>query len=110
MMAIYRKINAIIRKGRLEKVERALEDLGIKGLSVTKVKGFGEYANYFDRDWMCEHARIEIFTHEGQEEPIVQCIMESAHTGNAGDGIVAVVPVEKVYRIRTRRPAKLDEV
>ncbi|MCB2141356.1 P-II family nitrogen regulator [bacterium] len=106
----FKKINAIIRKGHLEKVEAALEAYGIKGLTVTKIKGFGEYANFFERDWMCEHARIEIFASVGEVESIVKCIMEAAHTGNQGDGIMAVLPVETVYRIRTRQAARAEEI
>lgn len=106
----FRKIVAIIRKGHLETVEKRLEAMGIKGLTVTQVKGFGEYANFFTRDWMCTHARIEIFTARQNVDAIVQAILEAASTGNAGDGIVAVLPVEQIYRIRTKKPATADEV
>ncbi len=106
----YKKVAAIIRKDHLEKVERALEDFGVKGITVTQVKGFGEYTNYFSRDWMCEHARIVLFVGEAQVDPLVERLMSVAHTGASGDGIVAVLPVDAVYRIRTKSPASADEV
>ncbi len=106
----YRKVTAIIRRDVLEKVERKLQEMGVQGISVTKVKGYGEYVDFYSRDWMVNHARIEIFTHEINADAIAQAIMEAAHMGLKGDGIVAVLPVEKLYRIRTRALAESDEI
>lgn len=106
----YKKIVAIIRKGHLEKVERALIEHGAKGITVTQVKGFGGYINYFSRDWMCNHTRLELFVNENEVDSTVEKLIEAAHTGAPGDGMVAVLPVEKVYRIRTKRLATVDEV
>lgn len=106
----FRKVTAIIRVDALEGVERKLRDMGVKGVSVTKVKGYGEYADFYSKDWMVSHARIEIFTHENKADAIARAIMEAAHAGVEGDGIVAVLPVEKVYRIRTRTMASSDEI
>jgi nitrogen regulatory protein P-II 1 len=97
-----KKIIAIVRNQSLENVEGRLVDMKVKGFSVSKVKGFGEYANFFNPDWMVTHTRIEIFTEQARVEEIVAAIMDIAHTGTAGDGIVAVLPVEKLYRIRTK--------
>ena len=96
-------IMAIVRADVLEDVEGRLRHLGIPGVTITRVKGFGEYANFFTSDWLSTHARIEIFTDASDGERIVDAIMNAAHTGTPGDGIVAVLPVEKVYRIRERR-------
>ncbi len=106
----FRKVTAIIRADALEKVERKLRDMDVKGVSVTKVKGYGEYADFYSKDWMVSHARIEIFTHETKADAIARAIMETAHVGVEGDGIVAVLPVETVYRIRSRTIATSDEV
>ena len=105
-----KKIVAIIRNTELEKVEGRLVDMRVKGISVTKVKGFGEYANFFNPDWMVTHSRIEIFTEEARVDEIVSVIIEIAHTGMEGDGIVAVIPVEKVYRIRTKSQISPEEL
>ncbi|MFQ5487353.1 MAG: P-II family nitrogen regulator [Gammaproteobacteria bacterium] len=99
-----RKVTAIIRKDALKAVEQILQDMGVTGISVTQVKGYGEYADTYTKDWLVSHARIEIFTSEEQAELIAEAIMGAAHTGGPGDGIVAILPVEKLYRIRTRTP------
>jgi len=106
----YRKVTAIIRRDVLEKVECILQAMGVQGISVTKVKGYGEYADFYSSDWMVSHARIEIFTDKAQAEPIAQAIMNSAHVGVEGDGIVAILPVEKLYRIRTRSEVMTNEI
>jgi len=89
----YLKITAIIRGSTLEEVERGLHKIGVNGVSVSHVKGYGECANFFRRDWMVTHARIEIFCAASRAEEIIQAIMEAAHSGLAGDGIVAIIPV-----------------
>jgi nitrogen regulatory protein P-II 1 len=104
----YRKVTAIINTDKLESVEARLQEIGVPGLSVTKVKGYGEYADFYSRDWMTQHARIEIFTVPKKVDAIVQTIIDTAQTGNSDDGIVVVLPVEKVYRIRTRALAEDD--
>ncbi|MDD2581810.1 MAG: P-II family nitrogen regulator [Desulfuromonadaceae bacterium] len=96
------KIVAIVRNQVLENIEGRLVDMRLKGISVTKVKGYGEYANFFNPDWMVTHIKIEIFTEQAKVDEIVAAIMDIAHTGMAGDGIVAVLPVKKLYRIRTK--------
>ena len=99
----FKKINAIIRNTVLEKVEARLhQEKGVKGITVSRVKGYGEYANFFTRDWLTTHARIEIFAAKDEVDSIVAAITESAHTGYAGDGFVAVLPVEAVFIIRTQ--------
>lgn len=97
----FRKVTAIVRASLLERVERRLQELRVPGLSVTKVKGYGEYANFFARDWMVEHARVEIFVTRGRADEVARAIMAVARTGGPGDGIIAVLPVEAVYHVRT---------
>lgn len=98
-----KKITAIVRTHVLEAVEGRLRQLGVAGVSVTRVKGFGEHANFFSRDWLSAQARIEIFADGPDVDRIVEAVMDAAYTGAAGDGIVAVLPVDKLYRIRERR-------
>ncbi|NOY62059.1 MAG: P-II family nitrogen regulator [Gammaproteobacteria bacterium] len=98
----YRKVTAIFRMSLLEKVERKLQELGVKGFSISKVKGYGEYADFYAKDWLTNHARIEIFLDEKDAEVTAQAIMDAASLDLEGDGIVAIVPVEKLYRIRTK--------
>lgn len=104
-----RVIVAIIRRDKLEQVEKKLEEIGVERISVSKVKGYGEYHDFFARNWMVEEVRVEIFTRKDEVESIAEAIMDVAHTGLPGDGIVAVIPVEKLYLIRTRSEATPEE-
>ena len=104
----FRKVAAIIRPGALEKVEKALKTLSVPGVTVTKVKGYGEYANFYSSDWMLTHARVEVFVGQHRAEEVARAIMDAAHTGMEGDGIVVVLPVESVYHIRTLERCKHD--
>jgi nitrogen regulatory protein P-II 1 len=98
-------VTAIIRRDRLEVVEERLKPLSVERFNTTRVKGYGEYRNYFSSDWMDEEVKLEIFTHAQHVESITSAIMEAAHTGVAGDGVVAVLPVEKLFLVRTRSHA-----
>ena len=71
-------------------------------MSVSKVKGYGEYRDFYERDWMSGHVRIEIFTPREQARDIAEAIIDAAHTGLPGDGIVAIQPVETLFRIESR--------
>lgn len=104
----FRKVIAIIRPERLEKVETALKILNVPGVSVTKVKGFGEYANFYSSDWLSTHVRVEVFISAKQAEKVAQAIIDASHTGFEGDGIVAVLPVESVYHIRTMQKCNTE--
>jgi len=94
------KLIAIVRTSVLEKVETHLKELHVPGISVSKVKGYGEYANFYREDWMVEHVRIDIILQRERVAEIAQCIKEAAVTGLPGDGLIALVPVESVVRIR----------
>ncbi len=104
-----KQIVAIIRRDKLEPVEKKLQHMRVERINVSKVKGYGEYHDFFTSDWMVDEVRIEIFTRSDEVESITAAIMEAAHTGVPGDGIVAVVPVEKFFLIRTRAEATPDE-
>jgi len=97
----FRKITAIIRLDRAEQVEHKLKTIGVPGMSCTHVKGYGEYADFYSSDWKVEHARVELFVKATQVKEIVDAILEEAGTGTAGDGIIAVLPVEHLYHIRS---------
>jgi nitrogen regulatory protein P-II 1 len=105
----FRKIIAIIRPDRLENVEQALQALAIPGISLSKVRGYGEYMDFYERDWMSGHVRIEVFTPKAQAGGIADAIMDAAHTGLPGDGIVAVQPVETVFHIQSRSVFRIAE-
>ena len=95
-----RKVTAIVRSGLLEAVEERLIGVGVRGVTITRVKGFGEYADFYSRDWLTEHVRIEIFMSADRVAVVRDAIMSAARTGEQGDGIIAVLPLEELYRIR----------
>ena len=105
-----KKVNAIIRTNKLEDVERRLKQMLVNGVSVSHVKGYGEYHNFFTHDWQVQSVRIEIFAEAARAEEIARAIIETAHTGSKGDGLVVMMPVEKVFRIRTRAEARPEEM
>lgn len=104
----FAKIVAIVRTTALADIERALQQAGVPGMSVSQVKGFGDYADFFRRDWMVSQVRIEIFIQEARAEEIAETLMEAAHTGLEGDGLVAIQPVKAIYHIRTRQRCESD--
>lgn len=103
-----KKIEAIIRLSRFEKVRDALAAIDILFFTMTEVKGFGlqkgEHLTYrgssFDSDYI-PRLQLEIVCMDEQVDQIVSAILSSAHTGEVGDGKIIVVDVEKIIRIRT---------
>ena len=104
----FARITAIVRSSVLEEVEKALHDAGVPGMSVSHVKGYGEYADFFRGDWMLTQARIEVYSSAARAEEIAGIIVEAAHTGVEGDGLVAVEPVSAIYHVRTRKRCEED--
>lgn len=105
-----RKVTAIIRGSTLKAVEDKLKEIRVPGISVSKVKGYGEYANFFTQDWMTQHARIEIFTTGERADEIAKAIVATAQSGSEGDGIVVVLPVSAIYRVRSGEAATSDDL
>ena len=95
------KVTAIVRTVALESVKQSLKRIKVPGISVTKVKGYGEYKSFFRHDWVAECARIEIFLQRKRADEIARAIVEAAQTGQPGDGLVAILPVENLYQIRS---------
>lgn len=100
----FRKVTAIVSEPVLVKVEEALMAIGVPGMSVMRVEGYGEYANFFRRPPLVRHMRVEIFAARDQASAIIDAIHSAASTGMPGDGIIAVLPVEQLWSIRSRAP------
>ncbi len=96
-----KKIVAIIRSLDLEKAEKSLKDFGVEGITVIKAKGYGEYKDFFTRDWVVNNVKLEIVVSDDQVDRVVDTLMSALHTGYQGDGIIAVSPVEEFIKIRT---------
>ncbi len=101
-----KKITAIVRSDQPEELEERFKGPDLPGITVDHVRGYGEYANFFAKDWMSRYARVEIVADARQARRIVDVIADVVHTGTRGDGIVYVVPVERLHRIRDRHTAR----
>jgi nitrogen regulatory protein P-II 1 len=107
----FAKVTAIVRIDQIQNVEVALEKAGVSGFTVAPVKGVGEWDKKFSVFGVPSmHIKIEIFTEECRAERIADMIMNAAHTGSVGDGLVAILPVHKVFRIRTKALAQSGEI
>ena len=98
----YCKITAIIHVNSLEAVEEALKKARVAEVIVSYVKGYGDYKNFYSKDWTSAQARIELFAFHDDANRIVNVIMDATHTGLDTDGVIAVLPVENIYRIKDR--------
>ena len=103
-----KKIEAIIKPFKLEEVKDALSELGIEGMTVTEVKGFGRQKGHTEIYRGSEYTvdflpkiKLEVILQDDAVEGAVKAIVESAKTGKIGDGKVFVLPVENAIRIRT---------
>jgi nitrogen regulatory protein P-II 2 len=101
-------IVAVIKPFKLDEVREALVGLGVEGLTVSEVKGFGRQKGQTEIYRGAEYTvaflpkvKIEVVVGDAQVEPVVEAIISSAHTGRIGDGKVFVVDVSKAVRIRT---------
>ncbi len=99
----FRKVTAIIRKELLQAVLEQLQQAGVGGVSIYDVVGFGEYEDFYRHDWAVTHAKVEVFCSTQEAEQIVEVIHDAAATGMAGDGIIAILPVESLRHIRGDR-------
>lgn len=103
-----RKIEAIIKPFKLEEVKDALREIGVMGMTVTEVKGFGRQKGQTEihrgSEYMCDFLpkmKLEIVVADSQADCVVGVILTSAKTGKIGDGKVFVSDIRDAYRIRT---------
>jgi nitrogen regulatory protein P-II 2 len=101
-------ITAIIKPFKLDDVREALSALGVQGMTVTEVKGFGRQKGHTEIYRGAEYAvsflpkiQIEVAVKTEMVDAIIEAISSKAKTGQIGDGKIFVSPVEQVYRIRT---------
>ncbi|WP_439673223.1 P-II family nitrogen regulator (plasmid) [Cupriavidus necator] len=90
---------AIVPSELLESIEKRLAAVHAPGLTATKVKGYGEYRNFFSSDLSTVHTKIEIFAEDAEIEAIINAIVEVGQSTVPGAGIVAVIPVETFLRL-----------
>ena len=103
-----KQITAIIKPFKLEEVREALGDVGVSGLTVTEVKGFGRQKGHTELYRGAEYVvdflpkvKIEVVVKDSDVERCIESIVKAAKTGKIGDGKIFVTAVEQVVRIRT---------
>ncbi|HEY9165571.1 MAG TPA: P-II family nitrogen regulator [Candidatus Kryptonia bacterium] len=103
-----KKIEAIIRPFKIDDVREALIEIGIKGMTITEVKGYGRQKGHTEMYRGSEYQidflpkmKIEIIAPDDSVNKIVETIIKSAKTGQVGDGKIFIYPVEEVIRVRT---------
>jgi len=108
-----KKIEAIIKPFKLDEVKDGLSGLGVKGLTVTEVKGFGRQRGHkevyrgaeYQVDFVSK-VKIEVVMDSDLVAEAVKIIQEKSRTGQIGDGKIFIIPVEEVVRIRTGETGK----
>ena len=103
-----KKVEAIIKPFKLEEVKEALNALGIQGMTVSEVKGFGRQKGHTELYRGAEYivdflpkVKIEVVVKDEVLEQVLEAVTEAAKTGRIGDGKIFVIPVEDTIRIRT---------
>lgn len=103
-----KKIEAIIKPFKLDDVREALTDVGVSGMTVTEVKGFGQQKGHTELYRGAEYAidflpkiKLEIVVTDDQLDDCLEAIIETAQTGKIGDGKIFVYDIERAIRIRT---------
>ena len=103
-----KKIEAIIKPFKLDEVKEALNSLGIKGMTVTEVKGYGRQKGHTEIYRGAEYVvdfipkvKMDVVVDDEQVDQVIDTILQVARTGKIGDGKIFVLPVERVIRVRT---------
>jgi nitrogen regulatory protein PII len=103
-----KKIEAIIKPFKLDEVKEALNEIGIQGMTISEVKGYGRQKGHKEIYRGAEYVvdfipkvKIEIVVESENIKQIIEKIQQAAHTGKIGDGKVFVSPVEEAIRVRT---------
>ncbi len=103
-----KKIEAVVKPFKLDEVREALSELGVTGLTVTEVKGFGRQKGHTELYRGAEYVvdflpkvKVEVIVPENLVDRAIEAIVKAARTGKIGDGKIFVTPVENVVRIRT---------
>ena len=103
-----KKIEAIIKPFKLDEVKEALQEIGVQGLSVIEVKGFGRQKGHTELYRGAEYVvdflpkvKIEVALDDDQVEPAIAAIIEAAKTDKIGDGKIFISTIEQAIRIRT---------
>lgn len=105
---VVKLVTAIIKPFKLDEVREGLSEVGVTGLTVTEIKGFGRQKGHTELYRGAEYVvdflpkvRVEVAVSDGQVDPVIEAIIKAARTGKIGDGKIFVTPLDEVVRIRT---------
>src|SRR4030043_276599 len=108
-----KKIEAIIKPFKLDDVKEALNEIGIQGMTISEVKGYGRQKGHKEIYRGAEYVvdfipkiKLEIVVDDGRVQAVVEKIQQAANTGKIGDGKIFVLPVEEAIRVRTGEKGK----
>ena len=108
------KVEALIRPQKLDEVKAALADIGIKGMTVTEVRGSGKQKGFTQHYRGAEYTvnliqkvKLEIVVPESEGRDVAETIAKAAHTGEIGDGKIFLIPVVEAIRIRTHEEGEV---
>ena len=103
-----KKVEVIIKPFKLDDVKAALNDIGIKGMTISEVKGYGRQKGHTEIYRGAEYKvdflpkiKMEIIVESEMVDKVIDVVVEAARTGKIGDGKIFVLPVEKTVRVRT---------
>ncbi len=103
-----KKIEAIIKPFKLDDVKEALNGIGIKGMTISEVKGYGRQKGHTEIYRGAEYVvdflpkiKMEIIVDADQVDTVIETVVNAARTGKIGDGKIFVLPVEQIVRVRT---------
>jgi nitrogen regulatory protein P-II 1 len=103
-----KKIEAIIKPFKLDDVKEALNGIGIKGMTISEVKGYGRQKGHTEIYRGAEYVvdflpkiKMEIIVDADQVDKVIETVVDAARTGKIGDGKIFVLPVEQIVRVRT---------
>jgi len=103
-----KKIEAVIKPFKLDDVKDALHDVGVSGITVTEVKGFGRQKGHTELYRGAEYVidflpkvKVEVVVEDVLVENVIEAITQAARTGRIGDGKIFVIPIDEAVRIRT---------
>ncbi|HTX99436.1 MAG TPA: P-II family nitrogen regulator [Bacteroidota bacterium] len=103
-----KKIEAIIRPFRIDDVREALAEIGVKGMTLTEVKGYGRQKGHTELYRGSEYQidflpklKLEVVVPDAQVDKVVETVVKAAKTGQVGDGKIFIYPVEDAVRVRT---------
>ena len=111
-----KKLECIIRPFKLEQVKEALNNVGVRGMTVSEIRGFGRSRGhtelYRGSEYTIEFVpklKLEIVVAEENVDQVVEAVQQSASTGKIGDGKIFILPIDEIIRIRTgeRGPAAI---